>query len=292
MRFDFSHSIMEQKVLFGRSIWLKHDELIHPICNGNKARKFAYLLQSLPYTTWISYGGNQSNAMFALAYLAHLKGVVFKYVMPSLPSLYTNQDLLVGNLASSLQWGMQTYTLPTGSNCLSLESYAKKLIDENSLFIPQGGIIDGALEGMNSLAMELAQSIGGKPVIFYTSGSGVGVIALQKALDRFFPQADLVAIDCAGSELKAKSKVHNVEHMRILQSPFKFAKPYREIWEMRAYLASKGVACDLIYDSPAFCVLQKHLEVFRHRDIVFILSGGLMGDVTQEERYKKIFSFK
>ena len=378
---DFSLSIMEQKRLFGRTLWLKRDDLIHPICNGNKARKFAYLYESnpdfaevtqqcgdshlnlapqsvdsclcftsqvdslnlesikVPHKTWISYGGNQSNAMFALAYLANLKGVAFEYVMPMLPPhleslgegadslLMQNmqdfihllsmsadttreeidKDLLVrldfirdsinaqnlshkGNLYYAFKYGMSAFALPVGSNRASLESYAKKLVDKNSLFIPQGGSVEDAMSGMNALAGELAQSIGGAPVICCSSGSGVGVIALRKALDRFLPKATLVALNIAGSEaeLRAKCKTHNVAHIQILQSPFTFAKPHKEIWAMRAYLLENGVRADLVYDSPAFCLLQRHLESFKHKEIVFILSGGLLGDITQLDRYARI----
>lgn len=303
--FAFSRSVIEQKILFGRSFYLKRDDLIHPICNGNKARKFAALLELDAYKTWISYGGNQSNAMLALAYLAKLKGVGFKYVMPSLGAqkdLDSMQNLsykanlsrdsmqnnmAMGNLAYALEYGMQPYILPRGSSTAHLESYAKTLIDEHSLFIPQGGSVECALKGMNALAQELAQSIGGEPIIFYSSGSGVGVIALQKALDYFFPKATLIALNCAGSEkeLKKKCERENVPHLQILHSPFKFAKPHKEIWAMREYLLNKGVACDLIYDSPAFCLIRQHLESFKHKELVFILSGGLMGDVTQMQRY-------
>ena len=73
---------MEHREIFNRSFWIKRDDCIHQYCNGNKARKFAGLLD-FTHKVWISYGGNQSNAMFALAYLASIKGVAFHYVMPS-----------------------------------------------------------------------------------------------------------------------------------------------------------------------------------------------------------------
>lgn len=278
---DFSRSIIESKQLFSRHFYIKRDDLIHPYCNGNKARKFASLLKKSPYSTWISYGGNQSNAMFALSYLAHIQGVVFKYIMPSFSQTPS------GNLAYALKWGMQAYTLPQGTSIQSLALYAKSLLTPQALLIPQGGTYELSLPGMHSLADELSSSIGGNPVVFYTSGSGVGVITLQKALRALFPKATLVAINCAGSEaeLRDKARAYGVGQMEILSSPFAFAKPKSAIWEMRAYLKQFHLRCDLVYDSPAFCVIYEHLNDFRGKELVFIHSGGLTGDISQQKRY-------
>ena len=127
---DFSRSFVEQREIFNRRFWIKRDDCIHTYCNGNKARKFFSLLDST-HKVWISYGGNQSNAMFALAYLASIKGVAFHYVMPS---FYGEP---IGNLQMALSFGMTPHTLPFGSSVAKLESYAKTLSYDNALFISQ-----------------------------------------------------------------------------------------------------------------------------------------------------------
>lgn len=285
---DFSRSFVEQREIFNRRFWIKRDDCIHTYCNGNKARKFFSLLDST-HKVWISYGGNQSNAMFALAYLASIKGVAFHYVMPS---FYGEP---IGNLQMALSFGMTPHTLSFGSSVAKLESYAKTLSYDNALFISQGGSVNLAQKGMNALAKELSHSItsiknieniNGSPIIFYTSGSGVGVVALKKALDSYFPNASLVVLACAKGDLEQKFLAHSLTPPLILQAPFAFAKPKKEIWQMREYLKSRGLVCDLIYDSVGFCVIEKHLERFQGRELVFIHSGGLLGDISQEQRYK------
>ena len=279
MNLDFSRSFVEHREIFNRSFWIKRDDCIHQYCNGNKARKFAGLLDST-HKVWISYGGNQSNAMFALAYLASIKGVAFHYVMPS---FYGEP---VGNLKMSLGFNMIPHILPFGSSVAQLESYAKSLCFDNVLFIPQGGSVELAQKGMNALAKELSQSIGGSPIIFYTSGSGVGVVALQRALDSYFPRASLVVLSCAKADLEQQFLAYALTPPLILHSPFAFAKPKREIWQMREYLKSRGLVCDLIYDSVGFYIIHRHLAMFENRELVFIHSGGLLGDISQELRYK------
>lgn len=276
---DFSRSFVEQREIFNRRFWIKRDDCIHTYCNGNKARKFFSLLDST-HKVWISYGGNQSNAMLTLAYLASIKGVAFHYVMPA---FYGEP---IGNFKMALSFGMTPHILPFGSSVVKLESYAKTLSYENALFIPQGGSVNLAQKGMDALAKELSQSVGGSPVLFYTSGSGVGVVALKKALDSYFPNASLVVLACAKGDLEQKFLAHSLTPPLILQAPFAFAKPKREIWQMREYLKSRGLVCDLIYDSVGFCIIEKYLEKFQGRELVFIHSGGLLGDISQEHRYK------
>lgn len=277
--FDFSRSFVERRRIFERDFWIKRDDCIHTHCNGNKARKFAALLDST-HRAWVSYGGNQSNAMFALAYLAHTKGVAFHYVMPSF------HGVPVGNLASSLAFDMQSHTLPMGSSVACLESYARSLCDDKSLFIPQGGSVELAQKGMDALAKELCQSIGESPMIFYTSGSGVGVMALKKALDSHFPRASLVVLSCVRGDVARTFRDNGIQPPLILNSPFAFAEPKKEIWDMREYLKSRGLVCDLVYDSVGFCMIEAHLAMFENRELVFIHSGGLHGDVSQEMRYR------
>lgn len=281
---DFSRSFVEQREIFNRRFWIKRDDCIHTYCNGNKARKFFSLLDST-HKVWISYGGNQSNAMLTLAYLASIKGVAFHYVMPS---FYGEP---IGNLKMALSFGMTPHILPFGSSVVKLESYAKTLSYENALFIPQGGSVNLAQKGMDALAKELSQSVGGSPVLFYTSGSGVGVVALKKALDSYFPNASLVVLACAKGDLEQKFLAHSLTPPLILQAPFAFAKPKREIWQMREYLKSKGLVCDFIYDSVGFCIIEKYLEKFIGWELVFIHSGGLLGDISQEQRYKPFHRF-
>lgn len=162
MNLDFSRSFVEQREIFNRRFWIKRDDCIHTYCNGNKARKFFSLLDST-HKVWISYGGNQSNAMLTLAYLASIKGVAFHYVMPA---FYGEP---IGNFKMALSFGMTPHILPFGSSVVKLESYAKTLSYENALFIPQGGSVNLAQKGMDALAKELSQSVGGSPVLFYTS---------------------------------------------------------------------------------------------------------------------------
>ena len=65
----------------GRRFWVLRDDLIGGEFNGNKARKLAFLLNSNlnHINRIISYGSNQSNAMYSISLLAKMRGVKFIY---------------------------------------------------------------------------------------------------------------------------------------------------------------------------------------------------------------------
>jgi len=101
--------------MFGRSMYVKRDDLCadHTSSiniNGNKARKFRYLMDSridsisLRHTTIASCGGYQSNAMLALAKIAMSKNINFYYFTRDIPSHVKSS--LVGNLKVALNCGM------------------------------------------------------------------------------------------------------------------------------------------------------------------------------------------
>ena len=64
-------------------LWVKRDDLIHPIISGNKWRKLAGSLtqsERLPQRI-ISFGGGYSNHLHALAYTCHKLGIPFHAII-------------------------------------------------------------------------------------------------------------------------------------------------------------------------------------------------------------------
>ncbi len=71
-KYTICNSPIEEKVFRGQKIYIKRDDLLNPNFSGNKARKFYYyLLKDFPnIKKVVSYGSNQSNAMYSLSVLA------------------------------------------------------------------------------------------------------------------------------------------------------------------------------------------------------------------------------
>ena len=78
---NITNTPIEQVRFQNQSFLIKRDDLLHKDFTGNKARKFYYYFKNnFPdIKTIVSYGSNQSNAMYSLSVLAKLKGWNFIY---------------------------------------------------------------------------------------------------------------------------------------------------------------------------------------------------------------------
>ncbi|WP_143428896.1 pyridoxal-phosphate dependent enzyme [Helicobacter sp. 12S02634-8] len=292
MREDISlrfPSPLESYVWRGKKVYIKRDDLLHPLFNGNKARKFESLLyQPLEGRTLVSYGGNQSNAMFALSYIAKHKRCQFVYFTPPLSGYL--QANIQGNLLYALQNGVRLEFVHG-----NLEALKHQALDfctaQGGVFIPQGGSHAIAHMGIERLACELQRDVVGLKdlAILYVSGSGVsaGILA------HFFPC--VVSVGAAGgalylAQMLQEAQAGTLEAILAPRAKIPFGKPNAELYAIYSEWLELGVEFDLIYDCLGWLCLYEHMERFAHRDIVFIHSGGLLGNHTQKQRYLRLQS--
>ena len=107
-------SVVTKHVIFGRKIFIKRDDLLnYNGISGNKVRKLEYFIQyigelsKLTSTATVvgSYGGYQSNAMFAISSMVSAnKNCKFVYFVKNIPLHLTSTTS--GNLKSALLHGM------------------------------------------------------------------------------------------------------------------------------------------------------------------------------------------
>lgn len=280
MQSSMTTPIINRK-FFSTEVYIKRDDLLHPLFSGNKARKFASLLkQDLKSKILISYGGNQSNALQSLASLCLLKNArLIYFTTPFSKALLENTE---GNFAYALNSGVVEFVQTSYPQEEALE-YA--YINPQALFIPQGGSVELAMEGMEELANELKIQTKHlkNPVFFYSSGIGTASIALAQY------DLDVYTALGAGSMQDLLERVGGYEKApKILQSEFHipFGKPHIRVWQMYEYWREQGVEFDLLYDCVLWVKIEENIQRFADRDIVFIHSGGLMGNITQEKRYR------
>lgn len=152
--------------LCGKEIYIKRDDLLDLGIvgfNGNKARKFLSLLDS-QYEVFVSFGGNQSNALQSLAALSSAYGREFFYITSEPPKFLRENPM--GNFAFGLAHNVRYVFAPAGSRVEVLEYLAREVFaqqqaryGERVLFIPQGGSEELAMCGMRELVRELCEMI-------------------------------------------------------------------------------------------------------------------------------------
>lgn len=290
MNFFDTPSPFQEAIWCDRKVYIKRDDLLHPFINGNKARKFKTLLEdNLKTKAIISYGGNQSNAMLTLSYIAKLKGYDFIYVTPP-PSKILEQSP-EGNFALAAQNGVQFEFYKPAKEPLNVNMLKCRALEiskaHNGFFIPQGGVCEISKTGIYELALELQKDIKNlkNPAIFYVSGSGASAGYLSEFLPCVFttPAAgDTAYLKQIFSDMKISSSPILLD----IKQKIPFAKPDIRLWEIYQEWLKIGIEFDLIYDCLGWLCLKESLKDFNTRDIVFIHSGGLSGNPTQIKRYE------
>lgn len=274
----------------GRSFYIKRDDLLDICLSGNKFRKLYSLLQTpnQDYKTIISYGGTQSNAMYALSCLCKEKGWVFQYYSKPLPQVLKTE--LEGNLARALSNGMIIHELDHDDYEQKVQSL-QSIEEEKTLVISQGGADALAKEGVALLAKEInewkeVQGIENLYVVL-PSGTGTTALYLQAFLNEEIHLYTSVLVGDEAYQMKQWQKLSNGPYPNIFKSweKKKFAKPYKEYLDIyQELLEETSINFDLIYAPRTWIQL---LENIKEKDgnILYIHTGGVSGNESMLKRY-------
>ena len=277
--------------LRGKNFYIKRDDLISDYYPGNKYRKLYSLIEEdcFKYKNIISYGGSQSNAMLAIAHLAHKKNWKFTYYLKTLPKWLKENP--AGNFKMALELNMCYVEL-------SHDEYEDKIsslnVNSDTLVVPQGGADVIAKAGVEKLALEILDwKVKEKISELYVvtpSGTGTTSLYLAKALKN---EATVLTTPLVADEKYLKEQWEKLDSNRdflpeILntEKKYNFAKPYSEFLEIWKELNNEGIEFDLIYAPKMWLSLLDNMP--KSGKIIYIHSGGISGNETQILRYKKL----
>jgi len=140
----------------GVELYLKRDDLLHPVISGNKWRKLKYILNhalSCGTHTIISMGGAYSNHLHALAYTGKILGLnTVGMIRGERP-----KDLNA-TLKDLQDWGMQL-NFVSRSEYRQLREYKQfdslPKLKKGEYWLPEGGAMALALQGVAELVDEI-----------------------------------------------------------------------------------------------------------------------------------------
>lgn len=283
------NSPIQKKTFRNHTIYIKRDDLLSSDFSGNKARKFSYFLDNdFPEVKKIiSYGSNQSNAMYSLSVLARQKGWCFDYY--------------VTHVASYLQvdpHGNYKYALENGMNLIVQEEKPLKadFMDETVLFVDEGGREEYAQYGLEVLASEITrwkESQGFDAInVYLPSGTGTTALYLQKYLeDRVYTVACVGDSHYLQRQFEMLEK-NGLDYPKVLLPSKKrhFAKLYSESYKIWLELQHQmGIEFDLLYDPHGWLTLLENPRIFE-KPTLYIHQGGLLGNESMLRRYKRKFN--
>ena len=283
----------------GKSFFLKRDDLLHPHFSGNKARKLMSLLAtpSTDFKTLLSYGSAQSNAMYSLACLAHLKGWKFEYYVQHIPSWLKQNP--IGNYRAALDLGMQITSMQEQGLALHPGQYITRIrgIKNHEFFMPEGGRASIAELGVKKLAQELTEWIEQNNIpscsVALPSGTGTTALYLQKHLTS--PDIEVLTCACVANSAYLIEQFNSLEkdhHPTILslQPKHHFGQLYQaeyQIWQQLS--AQTQVEFDLLYDPYMWLCLAPWIEKNEEKTLIYIHQGGLLGNESMLARYQREF---
>jgi len=269
------------------NIFIKRDDLISEDFSGNKARKFEYFLsKNFPNINRIvSYGSNQSNAMYSLSVLAKIKKWEFVYFCDHIPTFLKQNP--VGNYKYALQNGMKIFVTDTKSEDTHI------LKNKNTLIVEEGGRQRESEFGLKKLALELKNDIVkhniSNPYIFLPSGTGITALYLQKHLPFNVYTCSTVGSDDYLREqwkmIEEKSEISPI----ILNSKKKYhyGKLYLEAYKIWHELKDKtGLEFDLLYDPIGWIKFLENIDKLEGTPI-YLHQGGLKGNESMKARYER-----
>ena len=147
------HPLLTQKKI---ELWVKRDDLIHPIISGNKWRKLKYILDDIlsqSYQSVISMGGAYSNHLHALAYVGKELNLKTKgFIRGERPASLnpTLQDIIGWRMELTFVSRSEYRQLRTLKSCDELPN-----IQKSEYWLPEGGSTMLALEGVGEMLDEI-----------------------------------------------------------------------------------------------------------------------------------------
>ena len=276
----------------GRDLYLKRDDLIHPLLSGNKYRKLHAFVHTPPETidTVLSYGGIQSNAMLSIAALCRFKGWRFEYTAKSVPK-HLKADPK-GNYRQALELGMQLTEVPPAAYDEAVLALQERCGSgpEKTVLIPQGGAGPSAKYGVYVLAEEISawrkQKGIEKLTVATPSGTGTTAAYLAQAL----PECRVITVAAVGDTAYLQRQIEKLmplpKNLILLSAKYRFGSLHDELLKMYETLKESGVEFDLIYAPVMWLALLENTESIEG-ELLYVHSGGVSGNETMLARYAR-----
>ena len=250
----------------GIQVFVKRDDLIHPIISGNKWRKLKNYLQTFSFSTHsglLSFGGAYSNHLYALAFAGHSLGI------PTV-GIIRGEELTTGSnafLSQMNDWGMQLHFI-------SRTVYRSKTIPleyEKYAVIAEGGFGELAIQGMEILVNELPAC----DLIYTAVGTGATAIGTAKHTEK--PVIGVLTLNNR-SEIEAHSLPTNLS----IEDAYVFGKYAKQNDELDLFcvefLQKHGISIEPIYTGRMFYALTEHIKnghIAPNTKLVAIHTGGV-----------------
>ena len=267
-------------------VFIKRDDLIHPIISGNKWRKLKYNLQQAQraqQNTLLTFGGAWSNHIHATAALGHYLGLQTIGIIRA-----DAAQPLTAMLQDAQHWGMQlAFTTREHYRQKTQTNFINGLRQQYGDFylIPEGGSNTLGMQGCAEIIDELTESY---DVICIECGTGTtlaGVICGNKNQTQILGFSVLKGADLLSQEVQTMlNNAHCHYNNWQINNDYHFggyAKTTPVLFEfMASFKRDHGVQLEPVYSGKMFYGLLDLIEKDYFKPgsrLVAIHGGGLQG---------------
>ena len=282
-----------------QKVYIKRDDLIHPIVSGNKWRKLNFnfrFYHNNNYSGVISMGGAFSSHIQSLSFICCQKNI------PCVIFIRGQKPKILNDILKQCEINNTKLIFLSKSdysnNIAIQEIYMKNW--PNYYFIPEGGSnrygIEGCQEIINEIDMEYDE-------IFCEVGTGTTLAGLASSCDKNKKVRGVVVLKGAENISNQVEKNYINLFNRPLNNNVQYLHQYhfggyaKHSMELinfiRVFYKETGIKTDPIYSGKLFFALIDQLKKDddENKTIIALHSGGLSGIPGYENRYKiKLFS--
>jgi len=265
-------------------LWLKRDDLLHPVISGNKWRKLKFSLDHALYSgadTIISMGGVYSNHLHALAYTCKALGLkTIAYIRGEAPAVLTP------TLVDLTAWGMELRFI-SRTEYRQLRQYKGYLdlpgITSQQYWLPEGGAQTLALLGVAELVAEIDVAY---DYLCVPCGTGATLAGLIAATPNHVSLLGFAALKNAGflntdvSSLLAQDKSNWQINLDYHFGGFASTTP-KLLSFISAFETQTGIALEPVYTGKMMYALYDLISktyFSAGQRIIAVHTGGLQGD--------------
>ena len=274
---------------FGRhgvELWIKRDDLLHPVVSGNKWRKLKYILDDALYLgadTLVGMGGAYSNHLHALAYAGRALGLNTQARVRGERPPGSNPTLV-----DLENWGM-ALSFVTREDYRQLRLYKSHDslpgLGLGQYWLPEGGAAALALRGVAEIVDEMTIDYDVLVVACGTGTTLAGLLAAMPANRRLLGICALMGGGFLYDDVRQllPTQVGENRDWQILLDYHHggFAKTSSALLEFIEYMQARfDLPLDPVYTGKALYAVYDLLRqgyFSRGQRIVFIHSGGLQG---------------
>jgi 1-aminocyclopropane-1-carboxylate deaminase len=297
LHFDIACTKLRQSFYLCRTV----TTTTHEALSGNKSWKLYHYYNDQSYghvKRVVSYGGNQSNAMYAIHQLCKDKQWHFHYFSNPID----NDDVTVNSHYHKVFLEKKNSTIHDYE--AEYKYYMDTVFDPaDTLLIEQGACSEHAREGVERVAQQIhsfaLNELNGEELnILLPSGTGTSCAYLTQYFVRQNANIRVWTVPCVGNKAYLLDQMLKLvpdstfleKNIHIIEAKGKyrkFAHPHVDLYNYwKQFKDEYGIELDLIY-APKTLVTFEDTKLSRDGIWMYLHTGGVTGNISQLNRYNK-----